>query len=46
MSYVFLSQGWRMYGCIIWEFYIMGAAEWVLPTAMEKWIEDLQFCLR
>ena len=40
------SQGWRMYGCIIWEFYIMGAAEWTLPTATQAWIENLQFCLR
>ena len=40
------SQGWRMYGCIIWEFYIMGAVEWLLPTQAEQWIENLEFCVR
>ena len=35
-----------MYGCIIWEFYIMGAVEWLFPAQVEQWIENLQFCVR
>jgi len=43
VSYV---KGWRMYLCIIWEFYIMGGLEWLAPESVLYWVQSFQFCVR
>ena len=35
-----------MYGCIIWEFYIVGGVEWLAPTWALAWVNSLQYCTR
>ena len=43
VSYV---QGWRLYGCVVWEFYIMGALEFAAPATLQQHTARLGLCLR
>ena len=43
---VLCLQGWRMYLCIIWEFYILGGAEWLAPESSLAFLSDLRLCDR
>jgi hypothetical protein len=39
-------QGCRLYACIVWEFYIMGAIEIMAPTCFVNWVSSCNICSR
>jgi len=39
-------QGGRLYVCIVWEFYIMGAVESLAPECVSHWVASWNICRR
>ena len=39
-------HGWRLYTCIVWEFYVMGAIEILAPSSLVSWVTSLDICQR
>jgi len=39
-------QGYRLYSCIVWEFYVLGAVEYLAPRTVVRWVGSFNICVR